>query len=826
MERVRRGRGGAAGRVASAYGRLITRLRWVVVFGWLTIAGACLALPTDGGGGSGGVEGFIPADAPAVQAEIREVRKFGFPLLARVAVVQRNPDGLTPLTQAEAVARAAAVIQRQYDDTGPILGAIPIPNTLGAFPGSRESDTTVITLLFMPPNVGVAQQVGAAREFVANHYGPEDSVIGVTGTVPALAEQGRVLNRSLLTVESATLAAIVLIVAFAFRSVLAPLLALATAGIAILTTLTIAQVIAARAGVPIPDELRPLLVALLLGVVTDYVIFYLFGLRREIAAGVSGLAAAERATARFTPIVTAAGITVACGTGALLVARSALFQAFGPAMAIAVLVGLAVAVTLVPALLAILGKALLWPGRSGAPGAGRANRRIDERSTWWVRQLVRPATAVIVLVGCLAVLVFAALPVRHLNLGLSVISSLPADNQVRQAAVAARAGFADGIISPTVLFLEAPDISQHREALAQLGRLLEQRPGVAGVLGPGDQPIPDDLGLVLSRDGNAARFLIVLDDQPLGATAIDTVAGLQAELPGFLHRTGLTGVTASFVGDTAIAEGVVSRTTDDLRRIAITALLANLVVLVLFLRALVAPLYLLAINVLALGATMGLTTWLFQDVLDHDGLTFYVPFAAAVLLLALGSDYTIFSVGHVWQEARRRPLPEALVVAVPQSARAITAAGVTLAVSFGLLALIPLGAFRQVAFAMAAGIALDATVVRSLLMPALLTLVGPLSGWPGRRLRRAQRAASSAPPVTAAGATRRAPLRAAATVQERDGLPSVSSALPAQGVSHQSPAPRRRAEWRAYGRAGAAFVALVLARWAYVRWIRRRRQGM
>ena len=85
-------------------------------------------------------------------------------------------------------------------------------------------------------------------------------------------------------------------------------------------------------------------------------------------------------------------------------------------------------------------------------------------------------------------------------------------------------------------------------------------------------------------------------------------------------------------------------------------------------------------------------------------MIFYVPFAAAVLLVSLGSDYNIFSVGYIWEEARRRPLPEALAVAVPRSTRAINAAGITLAVSFGLIALIPIAPFQELAFAVAVGV--------------------------------------------------------------------------------------------------------------------------
>ena len=112
---------------------------------------------------------------------------------------------------------------------------------------------------------------------------------------------------------------------------------------------------------------------------------------------------------------------------------------------------------------------------------------------------------------------------------------------------------------------------------------------------------------------------------------------------------------------------------------------------------------------------------------------YYVPFTVAVLLISLGADYNVFVVGRIWAEARRRPLREAIAVAGSQASRAITVAGLALATSFALLALIPLAQFREVAVAMAAGIVIDAIVARSLLVPALVALFGRAGMWPGRR---------------------------------------------------------------------------------------------
>ncbi len=169
----------------------------------------------------------------------------------------------------------------------------------------------------------------------------------------------------------------------------------------------------------------------------------------------------------------------------------------------------------------------------------------------------------------------------------------------------------------------------------------------------------------------------------------------------------------------------------DIGRVAPTVLLVVFVLLAIFLRALVAPLYLVLASVLALSAALGTTVYVFR-LFGQDELTYFVPFAAAVLLVPLGSDYNVFLAGRIWSEARVRPIREAVMVGGSRAATAITIAGIVLALSFGLLAIVPLRAFRELAFAMFAGLLIDAFVVRTLLVPALIALVGEKSAWPSR----------------------------------------------------------------------------------------------
>lgn len=737
-------------RLADAYGSFVVRFRFAILAAWALGAVATATLLPGlgtGGGGSSDVGGLVSASSPPIQAEIHSFTEFRFPLLSRVSIVQRDPKGLDPYAQARAVLRALALDQQQARDERGLLGALPLTNTAALFPSSRERGTTAITFLFSSPSLSFSRQTRLATSFARSAFDrPDDHLVGVTGTVPGRVRQGTLISSALPTVEAATLIVIVVLVAVSFRSLIAPVVALLTAGCAFLVTTHAAASIGQLLGITVPSDLKPLIVALLIGIVTDYQIFYVSSLRRFLIAGHKQKAAATRSIAEVTPIVLVAGATVAAGVAVLVIARSPLFHAVGPGMALTIVVGVVVGATLIPAALAALGSWMFWPNRpvAAGPPAPADPVPVVSRSGGFapvpasgsrlIRALTHRRTAGAVTAACVVALTVAALPLLGLQLGMSVVQSLPSDVTESRAEATAAKGFAPGILSPTVLLVEQPGITAHRDRLGRLQRALAQQPGVAGVVGPGQQLLPLALGAVLSESGDAARYLVVFDADPLGAASIDSLHALQARLPALLAAAGLPGARVEVAGDTALAEMVVLQTQADLGRLALAALLVDLTLLVLFLRALVAPVFLLASSALVVAAALGITTFMFQTVLGDDGLTFYVPFAAAVLLVALGSDYNIFGVGKIWEAARDRPLAQAMIDAVPPAARAISIAGLTLALSFGLLVLVPLRPFRELAVAMTVGVLLDVFVVRSLLVPSILTLLGPLSGWPSRRL--------------------------------------------------------------------------------------------
>jgi putative drug exporter of the RND superfamily len=782
----------AVGLLARGYAAVVVSLRLLVIAGWAAAVAAAIVFLPPLNPATGGLSELIPPGSPAAHAESDASKLFGFPIDAAVAVVQRDPRGLPTVTQIRAVRQALAAdrqVAAQLGQlsqaataaglaealaradhfnvaslTGPLsppppggipglAGAFALPNAAGLLAGTAEHSTTIITFLYFRPGTSFSQQTEGANEYARWYLNqPADHVIGVTGPIPAEYAQAQIITGHVFWVELGTVLAIALILGLRFRSVGAPLAALACAGTAYVLAVRIVAWTAQRMGISLPPDLDPVLVVLLLGVSTDYSVFFLDGMRARLAEGVPRVRAARLATAEFAPIIAAAGLIVAAATASLLVARTDLLRAFGPGLALTVLTAMVVSMTLEPALMAVFGGLLfrrvpLRPRRPGVlPARFTAARFAAARFA-----AARPM-ALLIAAACVVGLLGAAIAARDLRLGSPLIRELPASATAVRASTAASDGFAAGILSPTEILVIGPGVTSQTAALARFQHELSGQPGVAELAGPASFPASSggsatSLNPILASSGGAARFVVVERTDPLDAAAIGQVRALQGRLAVLGRSAGLSGVRFEVAGQTALISDSISSVFSDLGRVAIAILAVTLILLALFLRSLIAPLYLLAASVLAVFATLGLAMLICRAILGSATMVYFVPFAAGVLLVSLGSDYNVFVVGRIWEQARRRSVPDAVAVAAPAASRAITTAGVALAASFAMLAVIPLAQFRQIAITMAVGVILDAIAVRSLLVPALVALFGRLGMWPGNRREPTARVD---PPVSAA----------------------------------------------------------------------------
>jgi putative drug exporter of the RND superfamily len=781
--------------VVEAFARAVVAARLLVVVGWIAAAVIMVqTLPTLSEAKSGALGQLIPADSRALEAEKLSAELFAFPLASRTVVVERDPGGLSERRLAVTILLIDEVNRGRAPGVR-AAGAYGITNEI-PLPFARERGTTTLTGLLFGLEFNQSRRVAGGLAFVDALAVPPEHFVGVTGAIPGRAAQAELIEERLPLIELVTVAMITLTVALYLRALLAPLVTLLTVAVAYMASVRLVAAVGDGVGVAVPPEVEPIMVALLFGVVTDYGLFYMSRFRRRLLGGDAPRLAARKTAEELTPLILACGVAVAAGSAALAVADLGFLRAFGPGMALAVLVGLLVTITFMPAVMALAGRALLWP----APARRRAHHAVR---TGWLDRLIATAVRAPLrtTVACLVLLGLMSGGLAWLHVGNPLIRGLPDHSEPRRAYEELSAGFAPGAAAPTTLVVSRSGIVRERRSLDGLQQVLAAQPGVAGVIGPATSPARQRFGIVNSPGGDAVRFVIVAEDDPLSARAVRLLRSLDARTSDILEAVGLPGARALYAGDTAITGELIDTASEDLLRVGPLVLLAVAIVLAVFLRALLAPVYLVVLAALAPLAALGLAVGFFQGLLGHPEITYFVPLAAGVLLIALGSDYNIFLVGRIWSEAEQLPLRAAVIAAGSGASHAISAAGLVLAASFAALALVPVEAFQQLAFVLAVGLLIDAFVVRSVLTPAVISLVGERSSWPSRRLAAPRRARVPAPgaglPATPPAATT-APAAAPATAP--------ATALAAAPLRSAPPAPR----WPRGSRAVAAGALLLL----------------
>jgi RND superfamily putative drug exporter len=732
------------GRLLRAIGRVLAWIfvafRYPVLAAW--IGGAIwllVAAPALSGSAITSFTDLVPPHAPALRAERISTQEFGFPLLSETVVVLRNPHGLAPGRAASLVRLAAALSYHRVPGFSAIAGAIPLINEVGGPAFSPEHGTTALLYLFFAPSAGPANQSITAARLVRSQIGHRPGEFaGYTGPAPAEQAQAYEITHLLNWVSLATILLVAVAIAVHFRAPGAALLAVAAVAIAyVFANRAVAQ-FGRLGGVSIPAEAQPVLVVLVFGIVTDYAIFFMSRARALLSEGREPRTVGTALMREIVPIIAVAGTTVALGTAALAAASIGYLRAFGPGLAIAVVAGMIVAATFVPAALAAGGRWIFWPRLPGPRTADAGAEAPPPAETPRRRLTVRLAVAhpVLATVVVLALIGAAASGLSRIAVGNPLVRDLPPGSEVLRAYDQASRGFSQGVLAPGEVVLTGPNVVSERSALSRLEPLIAAQPDMAQVFGPRQAPLERRLGFAAAASGNAVRYVFFLRSDPLGATGISAVDTLRDRLGTLVRRAGLSGVSATVTGDTALSADIVNGTINSLERVIPVVLLAVFLVVALFLRALVAPLYLVLTSLLGVAASLGLTVYVLQVLLGYGQITYYVLFTVGVMLISLGSDYNVFLVGRIWQEGRRRWFRDAIEIGGSRAARAITTAGVVLALSFALLAIVPLRAFREIAFGMAVGLLIDAFVVRTVLVPALLSLVGPRSAWPGRALRK------------------------------------------------------------------------------------------
>ena len=290
--------------------------------------------------------------------------------------------------------------------------------------------------------------------------------------------------------------------------------------------------------------------------------------------------------------------------------------------------------------------------------------------------------------------------------------------------------------APTTPLQDLPALLAQMQALSY--RVADSLQGLANEFSPTSSTAFTGwlLSTYFSQDMTTTRINIVLAGDPYSEAALETVSKLRDAVSDSVAASSLSGASHYTGGETATQADIMLTNDADFGRVTGLTTAGVLLVIMILLRSLLAPLYMVATVLLNYGATLGIATWLILDVLGHSSMIYMLPIFIFVILVALGADYNIFLMSRIREEAKQWPLREAVSRAVANTGGVITACGVILAGTFATLMTSPLQVVFQMGAAIAIGVLIDTFVVRALLVPCIATLAGRWSWWPSRLFRR------------------------------------------------------------------------------------------
>jgi RND superfamily putative drug exporter len=496
-----------------------------------------------------------------------------------------------------------------------------------------------------------------------------------------------------------------------YRSPVLWLLPVISVGVALIGSQAVIYLLARHAGLTVNAQSAGILSVLVFGAGTDYALLLTARYREELRRHADRHQAMAIALRRAGPAILASAGTAILALLALVVAELNSTSGLGPVLAIGIGVALLAMLTLLPALLVTCGRWVFWPARpafgSPEPASGGIWARIGRaialrpRMTW-------VATAVVLGVMALGLTGLKAS-------GLSNADSFRGTpDSVVGEQVAAR-HFPAGAGQPVVVI-------GSQAAGPQLAAALREVPGITGVTQP--------------REVAGHAYLEGTLTAPADSSAaFDTITAIR----NAVHA--IPGADAMVGGNTAINLDVQNAAGHD-RNVIIPLILAVvLVILTVLLRALVAPLILLATVVLSFAAALGVSALVFTHLFGFGGADTSFPLFVFVFLVALGIDYNIFLMSRVREEATRAGPRRGALTGLAVTGGVITAAGAVLAGTFATLGTLPVTALAEIGFAVAFGVLLDTIIVRSVLVTALNLDLGRWMWWPGKLAREPARPA-------------------------------------------------------------------------------------
>jgi RND superfamily putative drug exporter len=693
--------------VFAGLGRIVVHHPWRVIGLWVVAAilvigfSPKLNATTD-------ESAFLPSHYESIQA--LDIQQKAFPQAA-------TPAAIIVLERSDGAALSTADSAR-VTTLGSTLTAAKIPNVTAVQVGPASTNKLIQTIAIqMPEQKGAADRsqtkaVTALRTALQKDIAGTDLKAGITGTAAQQLDAQASGDRANKIIAGATIGLILVLLLIIFRSPIIAFLPVITIGAVSQIATGLIGWANDLFGLKSDSSVSAILIVVLFGVGTDYILFLMFRYRERLRLGEDPKTAMVSAVARVGEAISSAAGAVIVAFMALTLSTLALFRSLGPALAIAVAVTLVAGLTLIPAIVSLLGTRVFWPSKAWRREPKAARYAAIGASLG--RHPARYAAASGLLLVVLATFALGFKSNFDLTSGSS---SSTAESTVWSQQLLK--GLPAGATEPTQVFVQ----STSGQGLSA-DQLASYRSQLASVSGVGSAT-----AATLSSDGRTAEITITLADSPESSAAIAVVKdGLRTAA----HADAPAGSRAVVGGVTAVYVDIQSAVRHDYEVVFPVAALVILLILGLMLRSIVAPWYLMLSVGLGFAATLGTTVLIFQTIKGDPGLIFILPVIMYLFVVALGTDYNILMIARLREEAREGLSPrEAASQAVRHAGPTIGAAGLILAGTFASLILAGGGELTQMGFAISFGIAVAAFVMALFFTPALTALIGHAVWWPG-----------------------------------------------------------------------------------------------
>jgi putative drug exporter of the RND superfamily len=719
-----------------AIAKFSVKFRWLIIIFWIAAVPIVTAnFPNINDVSKNNTSDFLPKNSPTDTASKLETAfQHKDTATNSVIVASRGGARLSDSDNA-ALRRAVANVQKVKEITE--------VRDLGAS-ADGQAHEYIVGISGAGFGQGATDIVANIRTALHKSNLPSGLKTNLTGDLAAGVDQENANSKGRNSTEIYSVIMILALLLLVFRSILAPIVTLLPAGLA----LAIAQPVIAestKAGVQVGFITQILLIVLLLGAGTDYGLFLVFRVREEMRGkGLNSKDAVVEALSHVGESITFSAATVIAALLSLTLATFGLYKGLGPALAIGLVLMLLISLTFLPALLSILGRAVFWPSKTSKREAkfGLWGRLAD-------RVIKKP----------ILMLVVGAVLFGGLSLGLVGYKSAGFGDQTAPAGSDSAAGsqvidkhFPAANDNPQLLIFHfKSSVWNNAQPVAKAQSELAASKTFKAISGPlnangfvltpaqlrkihnSGTPAETALGQFISDDGKTVQFYGVLSAGKTGSTAaLNAVPAVRTELQKVADSVAAD--KNSIYSADSVGYDVNKTASHDLKKIIPVVLIIIAGLLAILLRSLVAPWYLIATVGLSYLASLGFAMIVFVHIYNQDGLNFVLPFLMFIFGMALGQDYNILVMSRIREEAHHhKSLFEAVTKAVGITGTTVTSAGLILAGTFTILGIVGGNEqVQQIGFGIAFGILLDTFFVRTLLVPAIVALLGRWNWWPSK----------------------------------------------------------------------------------------------